>query len=138
MLQGLLGAEFDGLKLKTVEPQGLLGAAAVQAGDTLKSVKGQKIEHLVDLFRIGRDAGDAGVELVFDRAGQEVKTKVSLRNLRGRRGRRGGEAAPAPTPPVKAEEAEGGARQQAEKQQAEKKEAEKKDAEKKEPVRVIR
>lgn len=100
ILQGFLGVEFDGLKVKTVEKDGLLAKAGVQVGDTLQTANGQKVEQLFEVFRLSRDAADAGVELGFDRAGQMVKTRVSLANMpAGRRGRRGGEA-DAPVAPV--------------------------------------
>jgi hypothetical protein len=109
ILQGFLGVEFDGLKVKTVEKDGLLGKAGVQPGDTLLSANDTKLERLFELFGIARQAEDKGVELGFDRAGQVVKIKVSLADLPARRGRRGGDgeaaasavapAAPAATTP---------------------------------------
>ena len=91
ILQGVLGVEFDGLKIKTVEKDGVLGKAGVLVGDTLQTANGNKVERLVEVFSLAREATDNGVELGFDRAGQVVKAKVSMANLpAGRRGRRGG------------------------------------------------
>ena len=99
------------MKVKTLEKDGLLAKAGVQVGDTLQTANGQKVEQLFEVFRLSRDAADTGVELGFDRAGQAVKTRVSLANMpAGRRGRRGGEdatAVPATTTPAKGDEKKG-------------------------------
>ncbi len=92
MLAGYFGVEFDGLKVKTMEKEGLMAKSGIEAGDVLKAVNGKPIATLIDIFRIGREDGlDKGVELTVDRAGKEVKVKMAVDNPpAGRRGRRRG------------------------------------------------
>lgn len=92
MLSGFFGAEFDGLKVKTLEKEGLMAKSGIEAGDVLKAVNGKPVTALVDIFRIGREDGlDKGVELTMDRGGKELKVKMSMENApTGRRGRRRG------------------------------------------------
>jgi carboxypeptidase Q len=99
MLEGYLGVAFEGMKVKTVEKEGLLAKAGVVAGDVLKTANGKPVERLVDVFRIGREENAAGkIELGFDRNGTTVKADMSMENLPRGRGRRGGE--PLMTVPV--------------------------------------
>ncbi|MEZ5964890.1 MAG: M20/M25/M40 family metallo-hydrolase [Planctomycetota bacterium] len=90
LLEGALGAEFDGLKLKSVVADGVLGKAGAKVGDVFETLNGEKIEALVDVFRMARDAGmDKPFELGLDRGGQKVKVTVKLEFSGRRRGRRG-------------------------------------------------
>ncbi|HLU40207.1 MAG TPA: M20/M25/M40 family metallo-hydrolase, partial [Planctomycetota bacterium] len=94
LVEGWLGARFDGVKVTSVQTDGQLGRAGVQVGDVLKSASGTEVTSLVDLFRASREADEgATLELVFDRNGKEVKVQTT--RMAGRRGRRGrGDAEP--------------------------------------------
>lgn len=103
MLEGFLGVQFDGMKVKTLEKDGVMEKASVQVGDVLKTVNGDKVESPTDVFRAARDAGfDKELELGLEREGKDVKAKIKLEMTRGRGRRRGGEesapAAPVTTP----------------------------------------
>jgi membrane-associated protease RseP (regulator of RpoE activity) len=91
MLSGYFGAEFEGMKIKSLEKEGLMAKAGIEAGDVIKGVNGKPVTALIDILRIGRDDGlDKGIELTVDRGGKEVKVKMSIENAPGRRGRRRG------------------------------------------------
>jgi hypothetical protein len=107
MLEGFLGVQFEGMKVKTLEKDGVMEKASVQVGDVLQTVNGDKVANPTDVFRAARDAGfDTELGLGLDRGGETVKAKIKLEmENRGRRRRGGEEAAPAsvPTPEVKPE-----------------------------------
>ena len=88
MFAGALGAEIDGLKITSVEQDGVAAKAGIQQGDVIEQANGQKIKGIGDIFTMLRDAGSFSepIQLTLRRGDATVKAKVSLMNQR--RGRR--------------------------------------------------
>jgi hypothetical protein len=103
LLEGVLGAEFDGLKVKSVTKDGRLAAAGIQVGDELKAVNDEEIERIVQVLFAARQAAGEPVTLSFARGGAKVKATIPA-DAFPQRGRRGdgprGDAPAAATPPA--------------------------------------
>jgi hypothetical protein len=88
VLEGALGVELEGLKCKTVKPDGPAAKAGIKAGDVFASAEGEKLEDLVGLQRALRTGGEEGARITLRRADAEVSVIVKAQlPARGRRGR---------------------------------------------------